>query len=375
MKLCNMNKLVEYIFSFHQNHRAATHLLFWVLIYGFGVFAMASTNAQPQLNVSQNIALHLMMMIAKIPIAYWVVYISIPSFFDKKQYLGSISLFLVIYYFNFCLVIFYKISVYPFFQMYVVSDIKEFSIEKFVKDYAFSNLGAAAMMALIKLVLNRSEIQNRSILLEKQRSEIELKLLKTQLNPHFLFNTLNNIYSLSLLNSPKTAESIARISAILDHVLYRCDGNAVPILGEVELLQNYIALEKLRYDERLQINFCKKIGKDVVIAPLILLSLLENAFKHGASEDAQNPKIDIYLKVDAHLILFKVLNTLPAKELLLKRSGSNNSKGIGLENLRQQLALIYGANAKLSIYQCENEFSVVLQISLKKSHENTLLNR
>jgi LytS/YehU family sensor histidine kinase len=115
-------------------------------------------------------------------------------------------------------------------------------------------------------------------------------MLKTQLNPHFLFNTLNNIYVLSLENSEKTQKSIEKLSKILDHVLFRCNTKYVSLSSEIELLENYIELEKLRYDDRLQINFNNHIEQDVKIAPLILLSLVENAFKHGAGEDSVSPK-------------------------------------------------------------------------------------
>ncbi len=352
-----MNRLIEYIFLFHQRFRVATHILFWIVVYGLGIFATTSEN-QPSLQFDQNFILHLMMMVSKIPIAYWVIYGSIPLFFDRKKHFFSITLFIIVYYLNFCLSVLYKIFVYPHFQMFVVNDIETFSIKYFFNDYFLSNLGATAAMIMIKLLLNRSEVQRNSLILEKQKTEVELKLLKTQLNPHFLFNTLNNIYTLSLLNSPKTSESIARLSEILDYILYRCIAKTVPILGEIQLIENYIALEKLRYDERLKVRFSKQIEQNTEIAPLILLTFVENAFKHGAGEDAGSPEIEIDLRVNKKEINFKIENTIKLPERVQKSEDS----GIGLSNLRQQLDLIYAEKYQLEIQQSENKFSVNLNI-------------
>jgi sensor histidine kinase YesM len=349
-----MNQLFEHISLFHQRHRVITHLLFWLVIYGLGVFATSEN--QPLLTFEQNIMLHLMMMVSKIPIAYWLVYGSIPLFFDRKQHLLAIFLFLGVYYLNFCLSVFFKISVYPYFQMYVVNGIEEFSVEPFLKDYFLSNLGAAAALVLIKLLLDRTQVQIRSLTLEKQKSEIELKLLKTQLNPHFLFNTLNNIYTLSLLNSPKTSESIARLSEILDYILYRCNAKTVPISGEIQLIEHYIALEKLRYDERLKVSFTKEISQNVEIAPLILLTFVENAFKHGASEDAGSPEITIDLRVTVDELIFMVKNSLSSMQTHTKQ------EGLGLLNIQQQLELIYPKQHLLEIKHLDNLFEVILTI-------------
>ena len=353
-----MNQLFQYITDFHQKHRVATHLLFWLLVYGLGIFTTATSEGQPLLNFKQNIVWHLMMMVSKIPFAYLVVYVTIPLFFDKKKYLLAIFLFFGVYYLNFCLSTSYKILVYPHFEMFVVNGIEEFSYKHFFRDYFFSNLGAGAAMVLVKLLLNRTEINHKALTLEKQKAEIELKLLKTQLNPHFLFNTLNNIYTLSLLNSPKTSESIARLSEILDYILYRCNVPKVPLKNEIKLIENYIALEKLRYDERLEVSFKKNIEKEVEIAPLILLTFVENAFKHGAGEDAGSPQIAIELFANESKLVFCIENTVKPSAKQTKSS----DVGIGLKNLRQQLSLIYGEKYGLEIQQTGHHFKVVLTI-------------
>jgi sensor histidine kinase YesM len=164
---------------------------------------------------------------------------------------------------------------------------------------------------------------------------------------------------LSLLNSPKTSESIARLSEILDYILYRCNVPKVPLAGEIKLIENYVALEKLRYDERLRVRFDKIIEKEVEIAPLLLLTLVENAFKHGASEDAGSPTIDIELCVNEQHIRFNISNSVKMSEETSRKTGS----GIGLKNLRQQLDLIYGKNYGLETYSDVAKFEVELLIN------------
>jgi LytS/YehU family sensor histidine kinase len=181
-------------------------------------------------------------------------------------------------------------------------------------------------------------------------------MLKAQLNPHFLFNTLNNIYSLSLNHSPVTSAAIGRLAEILDYILHQCNGVYVPVSGEVALLNNYIDLEKLRYDERLTVNFISSVEKDLQIAPLILLSLVENAFKHGAANETGSPVINIELTARENYFNFVVSNTFTP---MVPKQKANS---IGLINLRHQLELIYPGKHNLLIEQDELFFKVTLNI-------------
>jgi len=204
----------------------------------------------------------------------------------------------------------------------------------------------------------QNEIQKRTLSLEKDKAENELKQLKEQLNPHFLFNTLNNIYALSLRNSPKTSDSIGRLSAILDYILYRGNAVAVPIHQEIELLKDYIELEKLRYNDRLILSFNTQITSTVMIAPLILISLVENAFKHGAASELGDPEIHINIKSVDHYFMFEIINT----------TGPQITNGklekIGLDNISRQLDLLYGSDHLLIVKKMENQFLVKLEINL-----------
>jgi LytS/YehU family sensor histidine kinase len=230
-------------------------------------------------------------------------------------------------------------------------------LPKLIYVYFFRIFSVAFVFMLLKLLKDQLAVQRRALFLEKQKVEAELKLLKTQLNPHFLFNTLNNIYALALMNSTVTAGAIGRLSEILDYILYRCDNMYVPLSGEIALLNNYIGLEKLRYDDRLKVNFKPHLEQDIEIAPLILLSIVENAFKHGAGNDIGEPVIDIELKTEHRCFAFTVSNSFQPKTIA-------SSSRIGLPNLKQQLELIYQGKHELAITQTEFLFMVKLTIEL-----------
>ncbi|MBS1521783.1 MAG: histidine kinase [Bacteroidetes bacterium] len=303
-------------------------------------------------------------MIAAYSLAYFVV----PQFIYRKRYVLSIVEFVIVCYVS-CVVgrIFIVKICEPLagvkpkaFETYreIMTD-----IPKLLYVYLSDFLSSSAIFIFLKLLKDQFETQKRALALEKEKAETELKLLKTQLNPHFLFNTLNNIYSLSFTSSPATSQSIARLADILDHILYCCNGQYVPLKAEIALVNNYIELEKLRYDERLTVNFKTEVEHEVDIAPLVLLSLVENAFKHGASDDAGAPVINIGLIADKEKFIFKVSNTVA-----VQNSGHNSTptERIGLNNLRRQLDLIYGDDYALDVTKEDKYFMVQLTIHLKK---------
>ena len=356
-----MNQFFESILKFHKKHRVLTHILFWVTILFWGSLFEYFNEKNENHSLPKILLIDFLNNFAKIPTAYFVVYFLFPRVFDEKKFVSSFLFFIVGGYIFYIIISIIRIKVFPLIDItFVEADpIKSlFSNPKgFYQFFFLKNLGGGASMLLIKMLINHNEVQQKALTLEKQKAEIELKLLKTQLNPHFLFNTLNNIYTLSLLNSPKTSESIARLSDILDYILYRCNGKTVRLSSEISLLENYIALEKLRYDERLRLNIIKNIEKDTEIAPLILVSLVENAFKHGASEDMGSPQINIEIEANDQNLKFMIENSIS--------STKPTNSGLGLENLRHQLELIYEKKHTLEIRQNATFFKVNLLIEMR----------
>ncbi len=298
--------------------------------------------------------------------SYFLAYFIIPLFFEKKQYIKAIFYFVLGSYFLCAIARFLTLHILEPLSGTSAKDFETIAktltdLFKLIYIYFFRIFSVAFFFLFIKYFKNQTDILNRAALLEKEKTETELKFLKAQLNPHFLFNTLNNIYSLSLSNSSATSESIARLSEILDYILYHCNNLFVSLSGEIKLLENYIALEKLRYDDRLQVHFISEIKSEIEIAPLILLSLVENAFKHGASQDTETPLIEIKLSVNNNIFQFKVRNTIAGQT-----GEISSDKTIGLRNLRTQLELIYQNKYSLDIQQDSNYYTVTLFITIQR---------
>lgn len=336
------------------------HVIFWLIL--LGVFTSQRAAGVFGYNMSLWLKiLSVSVFIPIVPIAYLIVYILIPKFILQKRYwTGYTAIFFSIFFCCICTR-----------EMALLSDVKTLAdyqpLDSFKSifinfkivftGYYFPNIiTCIGTFVSTKLYLDNLKMEQNTLLVEKEKTEIELKTLRSQMNPHFLFNTLNNIYSLSLYQSSKTATSIQKLSGMLDHIIHKCNHKYIPLEEEIKLLDNYIELEKLRYDERLQFSFEKKIESPFLIAPLILLSFVENAFKHGASEDGGSPKIDISILTNQHFFYFYISNTIPVKK------GKHHSGSLGLQNISKQLNLLYPKNHSLKINQLSERFTVELKI-------------
>ncbi|MDF1698056.1 MAG: histidine kinase [Saprospiraceae bacterium] len=200
-------------------------------------------------------------------------------------------------------------------------------------------------------------------LIQAEKMVTELNFLKSQVHPHFLFNTLNNIYVLILKQDIRTTETVRKLADMMEYMVASSDQSLVAIEKEIELIQNYIDLEKLRYGDRLELTFNydpKVLG--CKIAPLMLLSFVENAFKHGVSGDIDDPKVTIALKSKDSHIKFYIYNT---KNVIQQSDEKSYKKGIGVSNVKRQLDLIYGKTYHLEINEMEDSYEVNLLVVKK----------
>jgi two-component system LytT family sensor kinase len=212
---------------------------------------------------------------------------------------------------------------------------------------------------IITHIYNHVRLRQAAQQLRIEKQAAELNYLKSQTNPHFLFNTLNNIYALSRDKSDLAPESVLRLSKILRYMLYETGGTYTAIEQELKVISDYIALERLRYDESLRVNFNHDIeDMKQAVPPLLLIPLVENAFKHGVSETRRSPFIDIHLSIKNRQLTFIVKNSI-------EETGESKSvkENIGLSNLRRQLQLLY-SDYTLSIQQAQLVFTATLKINL-----------
>jgi len=213
----------------------------------------------------------------------------------------------------------------------------------------------------IKVVKKWIDQQQENHEMEKRNLKTELNLLKAQLHPHFLFNTMNNLYALSIEKSTKTSEGIARISDLLRSVLYECNEAEISLVKEIKLIENYIDLEKMRYGDRLHLQFNVSGPVDSMkIAPMLLFTFVENCFKHGSSSDPEKPFIEIHLTVSENKMVFIAENSKPLP--VNENVSPHSSGGIGLMNVKKRLEIIYGGNYSLEITDEARMFKVELVI-------------
>lgn len=203
--------------------------------------------------------------------------------------------------------------------------------------------------------------EEEAILIKSENLETELKLLKSQINPHFLFNALNNIYALSAINTEKTQESISYLSNMLRYVLYECDHKLVPLEKEILYIENYIKLFSLKSSKKYSIKFISNISNyKANVAPMLFIPFVENAFKHSNIERGLDSFIHIEVSaIDENKVNFTVKNSMPKQNIV-----KDNVGGIGLLNVKKRLSILYPEKNNLDIYQDEDIYSIKLTIQL-----------
>ena len=193
---------------------------------------------------------------------------------------------------------------------------------------------------------------------QQEKITAELQLLKTQVHPHFLFNTLNNIYSFSLDRSPKTPGLILKLSSLLSYMLYDCKAEEVLLEKEVEIMKNYIDLEKERYGDKIEISWnVEGEINNKFISPLLMLPFLENAFKHGASEQIEKPWLEVVIVMTGDVLKFEIANSK-------NEDGLYSENGIGVNNVKKRLEFLYPEKYELKINDEGNFFVVSLTVKL-----------
>ena len=202
----------------------------------------------------------------------------------------------------------------------------------------------------------QNEKQKREM--ENEQLSSELSFLKSQINPHFLFNTLNGIYSLAYRKSDKAPDSILKLSDLMRYMLYESEQQKVELDREIEYLKNYISLQKLRLPENNKINIEMKTDANLHIEPMLLIPFVENAFKHG--NIASGGSIDIFLSTEKQKLIFIVKNTTDSKQIQNK----DKSSGIGLSNIKKRLSLLYPKNHTLIVENRNDIFNIEMTISV-----------
>jgi len=347
-------------------YRAFGHILFWTcfVIYEVLIWGLIDNDYSRRLGFS------LIELPIKLIATYFTLYVLIDRLLITRKYgLFVISLLVSMMVTG---IAFRMVSYYVIYPIYYTGGL---SLPLFyppkILIYTFQTYSLVAIVASFHLSKHWYRHQQSAMLLEQTAKELEkeklaaeLKLLKSQINPHFLFNTLNNLYALTLNHSDKSPEVVYKLSQLMSYMLYDSNQSEVSLEKEVEYIQNYIALEKIRYSNLdISMNVFDEL-RDVRIAPLLILPFVENSFKHGASNQLSSGFIRIDISVQELTLVIKVENSKVDPEIPRRPSG------IGLQNLRKRLALIYPERHTLQILDEEDVYLVVLKIEGVKMIES-----
>jgi len=337
------------------------HFLFWIVILAYYTSARWPFESDKSFLLEMSI----ITVLVHLGLAYLIIFILVPQLlYKKKKVLFGLCCLLSVYlafisYESFR--IYYLLPKYP--EVFRLRPPLIFE-ERITNVFAFlNNISSLVFPTIILMVFEYYRHQKEVYSLKEQKKTSELEALKNQLNPHFLFNTLNNLYLLTLEKSEEAPEVINKLSEILDYILFRCKSQFVPLDNEIKLLNNYIALEKLRYGKRLNISFEHSGVTSVNIAPLLLLTFLENAFKHGVSQEIKEASVSIRLNATDENINFEIENTKP--NLLNNDPKHQNRESLGLKNINTQLNILYPKTHILVINDDENYFSLSLNLISK----------
>lgn len=364
-----------FIFSNERKYRIRRHLWFWVTWWIFTGILYSFLSLAPGINylerLGESMIESLLFLSAHIFLSYSLIYYVIPRYLLKGRYIQTI--FLTAFSFLIAAAIGAVLSIFvveklriAMFSGYVCPIFANFFSKFFLSLMAGLRGGITigGIAAAIKLTKYWYIKEQRNMQLQKENAAAQLKLLKAQIHPHFLFNTLNNIYSHTQYNSPKASSMVMGLSDMLRYILYEASQSKVLLNKELQMISDYIALEKERYGNSLELHITISGETDgLIIAPLLLLPFVENSFKHGCSKMLDQPWVSLYIQVEERTLKMKLVNA----KLPVKIDTKENAGGIGLVNAQKRLELLYPGKHRLVVTDEEDVFIVDLQISLERT--------
>lgn len=333
-------------------NRTFRHAAFWLFFFLLYAFTLYAGNASPLftiLNAAVTTAFYAL-------VAYVNLLYLIPNFLSEKRF-GQYSLLLLLSVFVLTslkiLILFIAYNKKPVFQIQLLRD----------QTYLYlMHLIVASGVTLYKIVADWFKQQKEHQLLQTQTMQSELKFLRSQINPHFLFNTLNNLYALTLKKSDKAPDIVLKLSDMMRYMLYECNEKQVPLYKEINYLQNYLELERLRQGKNasIELNINGKVGEHT-IAPLMFIPFVENSFKHGLNNQLSDGFVIININIHETRLHLHIENskTENAPTQNMPRSG-----GIGLVNVRRRLNILYPNQHTLEIKETSNTYTVNLSVAL-----------
>lgn len=351
----------KFIFSNRFLYRLSRHLSFWIARLAFLVLSSCVADYSAVHGFFSNISdafnfkLRLMLL-SDVTFCYTVIYFLAPRFLFKKKYASfAVSVFV------FSVVIFCLATTFIYVYKHSTPAMLFLLLWHNVINFIF--VGPVAVCGLflsIKMLKNWYLKEEEKQLLITANANAEMQLLKAQIHPHFLFNTLNNIYAFTLNKSPVAGEMVLQLSDMMNYMIADCNAEFVLLQQELKMLNDYISLEKVRYGKLdLQVTITGDIANKH-ITPLLMIPFIENSFKHGTSKMLKEPWINLFIQADENILHFSLTNSKPPNAI------KEGNGGIGLNNVKKRLALLYPNNHLLIVEPTENTFTVNMQVPLEK---------
>ncbi|WEK20887.1 MAG: histidine kinase [Candidatus Pedobacter colombiensis] len=344
------------------NNRILTHILFWIAY----ILIYTGVHAEGEKGLFYYLLIELQGLPAAMLVAYINLYILFPRYFKTKKY-GTYALTATLLLFTASLLHRILIEKYIEPTFYPTTTFREpiFVWYMLLKGMLWI-LSPVLMFTLVVKIYQQwfqQEQQHQEIL--KEKLSAELSFLKAQVHPHFLFNTLNNLYALTLESSPAAPKVVLKLSELMSYMLYDSQSSYTSLEKEFKHIQNYIELEQLRYGNRLEVSL--NISGDVSairLPPFLLIPFIENAFKHGVSDQTDQVWVTVDLKYKSGLLTLKVENSCTNQpEQRETINEADYKKGIGLQNVKRRLELIYPGQHELLIHKETERFTVDLRIN------------
>lgn len=338
-----------------RNRVAILHISFWCVYLSVFVYQI-TTYRRREYDLSQAIVQASFHVAFNMLIAYINYFFLLPRFLERKKVLRYLLEFSV----PFILLMIPRIHLQRLLIDGYTYQERYFYSTTYIVQVTTTSLFIVVFVAMLRFAKDWFEFEAKKKEVENEKLAAELNFLKAQINPHFLFNTLNNLYYLAYTQSANTTEVIAKLSAMMRYMIYDSNYKQVPLSKEIEYMQNYISLERLRLNNEIPIKFDITGNTDhVTISPLIFITFLENAFKHGVSNNSPGAWVNISIDLKGKECTYRVENSK------IKTAKDENEKsGIGLKNVHRRLELSYPGKHQLKVEDKEDSYIVELNVTL-----------
>jgi hypothetical protein len=338
--------------TLHKKRELLLHTAFWVVYISFIINHITSYQAGPVIHWGRVFLASLISVSYLLVLSYLNYFYLVPAFLLRKKTGAYILLFLA----SFVAIAVLRIGAetLAFGQSWEAQNLARTQI---IIQSTISDMFIVLFIGLLRFAFDWVEFDAHRRQLETEKLNAELKFLKAQVNPHFLFNTLNNLYYLSTIKSDTAPLVISKLSEVMRYMIYDSNHEQIELAKEIEYMQHYIGLERLRLRDGVPLEFEVTGKTDMPISPLILITFLENAFKHGISNSDDQSWIRAQLEVDDTRLVYRIANS-KVKTVVYPADG----EGIGLKNVKRRLDLSYPGKHQLNIDDREDSYSVTLTI-------------